>query len=70
MNHQESYTVVIEIDGELRVTAAHQELSLRRLNQVYARMLVSRVKTKAQVCKILGITDKTLNRLLREDADL
>lgn len=68
MSERESYTVIIELEGEVRIQAEHHELSLRRLNQMYARLLVSRIKTKAQVCKILGITDKTLNRLLREDS--
>ena len=67
MNREPSYTVVIEFDGDIRIEAGHDELTLRRLNQLYARLLVRRVRTKAQVCKILGITDKTLNRLLRED---
>jgi hypothetical protein len=57
-----------ELDPELALSrAAGDAVTLRVLSRVYAQLLLERHGRKSEVCRILGITDKTLNRILRGD---
>ena len=57
-----------ELEADLEMgNVALEAQSLREMSRTYARLLLDRHGKKTEVCRILGITDKTLNRLLRGD---
>jgi DNA-binding NtrC family response regulator len=57
-----------ELEADLEMgTVATESRTLREMSRTYARLLLDRHGKKTEVCRILGITDKTLNRLLRGD---
>ena len=57
-----------ELEADLEMgTHVQESIPLREMNRNYARLLLDRHGKKTEVCRILGITDKTLNRLLRGD---
>jgi transcriptional regulator with GAF, ATPase, and Fis domain len=50
--------------GDSTRDATSRNMTLEELNRLYARAVVERCRTKGEACQVLGITDKTLNRLL------